>query len=1209
MIKWNLLIPITYIIIIKYLLISGKNLQNPNNSEFPSFFESSNENCPENCKDGKCDNETKKCDSCIEGYYTDNCTEQCPTKNCKECSQDNGDCNICKDGFNLIDKYCCEEICEKCDDNGCTECKDKTKYGLECEDCPLNCYYKDQERKCDQNSGNCFSCINGKTGIKCDQNCNEGCNIAEKNCDMIDGKCDCLQGFYGETCENKCDENCINCDSTNGKCNECKSGFYPIDKNCLQCPENCDGDCPEGKCLKCKDGFYGEICDKNCSQFCLNKICNQADGYCECINHFSEESNCTVCENKYDITTECLNCIGNYDINTDCINCIENYDIKTDCINCINHYNESTSCKECDNHFTLESSCNQCEDNYNITTNCTDCINYFDISSNCQICLNGYYGEKCDSSCYEGCNTSATNCRKDDGYCEECFIPFYGEKCEKESNITHCININKTSGECLKCELTFYLTENKTCESCSSNCKDSLCNDITGKCFECESNNKYGDTCEKECSKFCNPSPSGSICSREEGECLYNCTPGNFSDEQCTKCTPGFYPENGGCNKTCSIHCKDICSAIDGNCTGCIGRFWKAKCDEECNDLCEDGCGQYDGKCYNCRDGYYKDESMETGCSACPEDCQKCQNKEKCESCRDGKYGEKCDQNCNKNCKDNRCEINGNCDCNPHHYGNDCSKDCLGCTEHGCDQESGICSDHYCLEKYYDPRMCNKNCGSNCGGKGKCDLFTGECISCEGNKWGENCEKDCSEECEVDGRVDCCYAKDQKYHKGININIIQKRSINNNNNLREEQDVFDLININLGGFDLTILADFETNSPLVIFDVINTDPKGGESEIYNINMDLKYNSSNSSYFIKGEQTHAIYSYDGFSLSDELNAKDRLIINNFIFDNFSFLICQRYNLEKDFGNAGEISGIVGLGLRNYFTENLFWDNKHIKLPKNILIKSIDDNNKKSLYIGDYSDEIKKNFAKLSTMEIRNKEHIIMNNLISFETGFTGIAYSLRKAYQYQYDKNVILNNRIETTLILNNLYKQFFEKIYFGDLFENGCYFRSLQGGEGEYYCDISKRSSILYLPKLGLIIGDYIYYLSYNFLYKESGQFITFNIKLHGQSQQRIELGKSFFDEFSVVYNNGNETLNFFGDIKKLNVPLRDPSNLLNIDSDIFTPGGWVTLIVFVTALFIIFCYFSKYCFNKEKEEESDDEDDDIKEEEDDEALIDDTLE
>ena len=240
-----------------------------------------------------------------------------------------------------------------------------------------------------------------------------------------------------------------------------------------------------------------------------------------------------------------------------------------------------------------------------------------------------------------------------------------------------------------------------------------------------------------------------------------------------------------------------------------------------------------------------------------------------------------------------------------------------------------------------------------------------------------------------------------------------------------------------------------------------------------------------------------------------------------------------------------------------------------------------------------------------MLIDNNKSIAMNTLITYETSFTGIAYSLRKAYQYEYDIKVTLNNRIETTIVFNNLYKQFFEKIYFGDLFDNGCYFRSLQGGEIEYYCDINKKQAIQSLPKLGLILGNYIYYLSYDFLYKESGQFITFIIKLHGQSQQKIELGKSFFNEFSVVYNNGNETLNFFGDIKKLNVPLKDPSSILNMDSDIFTPGGWVTLIVFVTAVLIIICYLSKYCFNKnEKEENEEDEDED-----DDELLIDDTLE
>jgi hypothetical protein len=89
-----------------------------------------------------------------------------------------------------------------------------------------------------------------------------------------------------------------------------------------------------------------------------------------------------------------------------------------------------------------------------------------------------------------------------------------------------------------------------------------------------------------------------------------------------------------------------------------------------------------------------------------------------------------------------------------------------------------------------------------------------------------------------------------------------------------------------------------------------------------------------------------------------------------------------------------------------------------------------------------------------------------------------------------------------------------------------------------------------------------------------------------------------------LVYNNGNETLNFFGDIKKLNVPLRDPSNLLNIDSDIFTPGGWVTLIIFITVLIIIFCYLIKYCGEKT---DNDEEEDDIDYEED--SLIDETLE
>ena len=41
-----------------------------------------------------------------------------------------------------------------------------------------------------------------------------------------------------------------------------------------------------------------------------------------------------------------------------------------------------------------------------------------------------------------------------------------------------------------------------------------------------------------------------------------------------------------------------------------------------------------------------------------------------------------------------------------------------------------------------------------------------------------------------------------------------------------------------------------------------------------------------------------------------------------------------------------------------------------------------------------------------MIIENKQDIFMDKLITFETKFTGIDYSLRKAYHYQYDKKVI-----------------------------------------------------------------------------------------------------------------------------------------------------------------------------------------------------------
>ena len=1299
MLKYNsLIIFVISFFLTKILIIKSKKLLLLNVEK-----DNNDNDCPENCKDNKCNNETLKCDSCKDGFYSDKCDLICP-ENCIKCEQesgkcysceknkwgdecnkdcnsgcdltenncdkDTGKCNICKQGKwgDICDKECnsrCDLSQNNCDHNTgkCYSCY-KGNWGDECnKQCNSGCDIN--QNNCEQNTGECKICYLGKWGKECDKECNPGCELNQDNCEHDTGECKCKDYYYGKTCENQCDSNCEDCNKDDGTCNKCKYNYYIDPKNetkCIQCPDNCEGgNCPNGICEKCKTSFYGDSCDKSCSKNCLNKICDKDTGECDCINHYSKESNCQYCENFYSIDSECNNCIENYDINNKCAKCINNYDfdqgckkcrnnydINTKCQECINYYDKDNDCLTCLNHYDIEQNCSKCKNfydikydcktcikNYDIKEDCRKCVNHYDFSSNCSICESGYYGHDCDKNCYEGCNYTLSNCNKANGKCDNCIRGYfneycsekcyehclggiyscdpktgecdkcedlyYGPRCESKSEIEHCIKVNKTNGECLQCQETYYLVNN-TCKECSNNCTNQICSDITGYCESCKDINMFGPECEELCSPFCEKNGTNYICQRDDGFCFFGCQPGFFENDYCTDCKEGYYSIDDGCKEECSDNCENKlnCDSKDGSCNICKIGYWGMRCTEECDEICKKKeCNHDSGECFECIDGFFKNG---TKCQICPINCSTCGEGGKCITCKDGKYGiEKCDQNCSIHCEGNTCDIKGRCSCESKYWGEFCNNNCKGCSDNGCEDKEGKCIDHYCLDNYYDPRKCDKECSSNCEGQ-KCDIFTGECISCPNNKWGKDCSEDCSEECKDDGRLDCCYIK--KYEKSTNGMKIEI-SYETDNNLKEEQNEFSFIKIKLGNYDLKIIADFESNSPLIVFDA-DTQYSEIETEIYTINVNKFYKSSSSNY-TKGESFDGFYEYDGFFLTKEINAKDDLKIGNHIFKNFSFLIIQEFKIEKDFDNAGPIDGIVGLCLRNYFTENIFYNKEDgNNFPKNILFRSVKEHKKtSSIYIGDYPQEIKNSFSKLSTMIIENKQLILMDKLITFETKFTGIAYSLRKAYHYQYDKKVILNNKIETAIVFNNLYKQFFEKIYFGDLFENGCYFKNLQGGEGEYYCEKGKKEDIQSLPKLGLILGDYIYYLSHEFLYKESEDYYTFLIKLHGQGQQRIELGKSFFNEFSVIYNNGNETLNFFGDIKKLNVPLKDPSNLLNVDSDIFTPGGWVTLIVFITVLIIIFCYLIKYCGEKTGNE--DDEEDDIDYEDD--SLIDDTLE
>ena len=79
----------------------------------------------------------------------------------------------------------------------------------------------------------------------------------------------------------------------------------------------------DGMCNACKFGYYGYICDKQCSENCVDQICEQADGKCSngCNDGFhGVHCHLTCPQNCEDLrciqgTGECESCIdGWYDI-------------------------------------------------------------------------------------------------------------------------------------------------------------------------------------------------------------------------------------------------------------------------------------------------------------------------------------------------------------------------------------------------------------------------------------------------------------------------------------------------------------------------------------------------------------------------------------------------------------------------------------------------------------------------------------------------------------------------------------------------------------------------------------------------------------------------------------------------------------------------------------------------------------------------------
>ena len=198
-------------------------------------------------------------------------------------------------------------------------------------------------------------------------------------------------------------------------------------------------------------------------------------------------------------------------------------------------------------------------------------------------------------------------------------------------------------------------------------------------------------------------------------------------------------------------------------------------CGKSCEN-CPSGCNINNGICLNdpvdCLDKSHKGDKCDIPCNQNNINCNTCNRKGVCYSCKDNKFYE---NNCGKSCENcpSGCNINnGICLNNPEkcldliHKGDRCDIQCDNEFEN-CDTcfRNGTCISCKNFESHsiYCNASCPSHCSLNTNNKTVCTL-EGQCRGCQPFYYGQICEKDCY------GCVTGCdnegYCKDFKCNEG-----------------------------------------------------------------------------------------------------------------------------------------------------------------------------------------------------------------------------------------------------------------------------------------------------------------------------------------------------------------------------------------------------------------------------------------------------------